>query len=224
MRNKFFAVSALTSAMLMGCSAMEPATEMVAETKAKVMKKMEKKPEPPKLIMGASAKMLADTCEGCHGTNGVSNGPASPTIAGMSEDYLNETMLEFKDGEYQSTIMGRIANGFSNEEIESMAVYFSQKQFKSAAQSADTSLAKKGKMLHEEYCEKCHKEGGSDVSDDTGLLAGQWIPYLTYTLEDFRTGKRTISTKKMQLRMDEMLEKEGENGVTALIQYYGSQK
>ena len=31
---------------------------------------------------GASASMLADTCSGCHGTDGASVGPASPTIAG----------------------------------------------------------------------------------------------------------------------------------------------
>ena len=33
-------------------------------------------------MAGASAKAMADTCAGCHGTNGASVGPASPTISG----------------------------------------------------------------------------------------------------------------------------------------------
>ena len=32
-----------------------------------------------------SARMLANTCAGCHGTDGSSVGPASPTIAGISQ-------------------------------------------------------------------------------------------------------------------------------------------
>ena len=30
---------------------------------------------------GASGEMLGNTCAGCHGTNGVSNGPAAPSLA-----------------------------------------------------------------------------------------------------------------------------------------------
>ncbi|MCG8122535.1 MAG: cytochrome c4, partial [Candidatus Thiodiazotropha taylori] len=36
------------------------------------------------LLSGASASMLANTCAGCHGTNGASIGPASPSIGGIS--------------------------------------------------------------------------------------------------------------------------------------------
>ncbi|MFY9974750.1 MAG: c-type cytochrome, partial [Chromatiaceae bacterium] len=46
----------------------------------------------PELISGASARMLAETCAGCHGTDGTSVGPASPTIAGMNGEYFTELM------------------------------------------------------------------------------------------------------------------------------------
>jgi cytochrome c553 len=35
-------------------------------------------------MTGASGEMLANTCAGCHGTNGISTGPATPTISGMA--------------------------------------------------------------------------------------------------------------------------------------------
>jgi len=41
---------------------------------------------------GPSAQMLSDTCAGCHGTDGNSGGPATPTIAGISEEYFVEIM------------------------------------------------------------------------------------------------------------------------------------
>ena len=48
---------------------------------------------------GASASMLSNTCAGCHGTNGNSVGPASPTIAGMDPVVFVETMEGFKSDE-----------------------------------------------------------------------------------------------------------------------------
>ena len=67
---------------------------------------------------GATATMLADTCVGCHGPEGSSVGPAIPSIAGMSAEYFNTVMKEYKDGTRYGTIMNRIAKGYSDEEIE----------------------------------------------------------------------------------------------------------
>ena len=47
---------------------------------------------PPELISGASATMLAETCAGCHGTDGASVGPASPTMAATYPEYFVEVM------------------------------------------------------------------------------------------------------------------------------------
>ena len=75
-----------------------------------------------------SATMLANTCAGCHGTFGSSVGPASPTIAGISRDYFIETMLAYKEAQRPSTIMSRIAKGYTEQEIELMAEYFSKQK------------------------------------------------------------------------------------------------
>ncbi|MGD2119158.1 MAG: c-type cytochrome, partial [Chromatiales bacterium] len=72
------------------------------------------------LASGPSAEALAYTCAGCHGTNGQSNGPASPTLAGMSKPVMVETMKGFKSGDIPSTIMGRIAKGYTDEQFEAM--------------------------------------------------------------------------------------------------------
>lgn len=171
---------------------------------------------------GPSAAMLANTCAGCHGTNGSSVGPASPTIAGITEDYFIESMEAFQTGERGATIMDRIAKGYTADEIKAMAAYFSKQPFVRMAQQHDPEQAKLGRKLHKKYCEKCHEDGGRKA-DEGGILAGQWIPYLTIAMEDFRSGSREI-TKKMKKKVDEVTKDHGDASLDALIQYYGSQQ
>ncbi|GAB4357447.1 MAG: hypothetical protein Kow006_25270 [Gammaproteobacteria bacterium] len=189
----------------------------------------------------ASPSMLANTCAGCHGTNGVSHGPATPSIAGMSKIYFVNAMLSYKYGEDEdkiaeaaktigmdpddidglrrpSTIMARIAKGYTDAEIGAMADFFSRKTFILANQKTDSDLARKGKSIHKEACEKCHEEGGRK-GDGSGILAGQWIPYLKNAMMDFTEGHRDMP-KKMRSKVKELSDKDFE----ALIHYYGSQK
>ncbi len=170
-----------------------------------------------------SSEMLANTCVGCHGPNGVSQGPATPTIAGISEEYFNETMQTYRDGSRPSTIMTRIAKGYSDEEIALMGGYFAKQPFVAVAQSSDAAMAAEGAKLHEKYCEKCHEEGGTSSEDDAGILAGQWTPYLEYTMEDFHSGAREM-VKKMKKRMKKMQKKKGDKATDQLIQYYAGYK
>lgn len=170
---------------------------------------------------GASAAMLSDTCAGCHGTDGASEGPAIPTIAGMSNDFFIEVMQGYGSGEIPSTIMGRIAEGYSEDEIKAMAKFFSDLKFTKATQEFDAKLAKKGAKLHDKYCEKCHAEGGSSAEDDAGILNGQWKPFVKWTLADYIDGNRTAS-KKMKKKLSKLVKKEGDAGIEALLNFYAS--
>ncbi|MEE9322043.1 MAG: c-type cytochrome [Granulosicoccus sp.] len=170
-----------------------------------------------------SAEMLSYTCAGCHGTDGVSNGPAIPTIAGISKDFFIELMTEFRDDTLPSTVMGRIAKGYSDEEIELMSDFFSEQAFVAAKQESDAELAAAGAKLHDKYCEKCHADGGTSAEDDAGILAGQWTPYVKWSLEDFHSGMREMP-KKMKKQMAKMQKKQGEEALPQLLNYYAGQQ
>jgi sulfide dehydrogenase cytochrome subunit len=172
---------------------------------------------------GATAKMLADTCAGCHGTNGNSVGPASPSIAAMDPVVFVDTMLAFQSGDTYSTIMGRIAKGYTEEELEQMGEFFHKQEFKPATQVFDEAMVADGAKLHDKYCEKCHIEGGKPVPDeeDYYILAGQWTPYLEYAMSDFQEDRR-ILPKKMGKKLDAMLEDQGEDSLKALYAFYAA--
>ncbi|MGB5832930.1 MAG: cytochrome c4 [Thiohalocapsa sp.] len=172
---------------------------------------------------GPTAKMLADTCAGCHGTNGNSVGPASPSIAEMDPVVFVDTMLAFQSGDTYSTIMGRIAKGYTEAELEQMGEYFHEQEYKPATQEFDQALVDQGAKLHDKYCEKCHIEGGKPVPDeeDYYILAGQWTPYLKFAMSDFEADRRVLP-KKMGKKLKAMLEDKGEDSMDALYAFYAA--
>ncbi len=173
----------------------------------------------------ATGTMLSDTCAGCHGTYGNSQGPAIPSIAAMAPVIFVETMQGYRDDSIYSTVMGRIARGYSDEEIEKMAEYFNQQEFVPARQSFDSSLVDTGASLHERYCESCHVDGGgvAPEEEDYWILAGQWTPYLEFTIEDFLEERREME-RKMKTEIQKMLKSHGEDAWAALWAYYASQQ
>jgi sulfide dehydrogenase cytochrome subunit len=70
--------------------------------------------------------MLAQTCAGCHGTQGEIRDSAFVPLAGLPESRFIQAMQAFKDGSRPSTLMGALARAFSDQEIAAMAAYFAQ--------------------------------------------------------------------------------------------------
>lgn len=187
-------------------------------------------------------ELLASTCVACHGGAGNSVGPAIPNLAGVSPNYFMAAMLAYKyddeekledviDGDdayldveaftRYSTIMNRLAKGYSEDQIKAMAKYFSNQKPQRPTQTFDPELAAAGKVLHETHCDKCHENEGRSAEDDTGVLAGQWKPYFIYTMNDFNNGHRGMP-KKMKKELDEIAEEAGDEGIKQLAHYYAS--
>lgn len=166
-----------------------------------------------------SAQMLSNTCAGCHGTNGVSNGPATPSLAGLSKNYLVEAMQAYKNDERNPTIMNRIAKGYSDQEFELMGEFFSEQEVRSIGQQKyDNTKAKSGKKLHKKYCAGCHSEGGTVTDDEAGLLAGNAALFMKYSLVDFHDGSRDMP-RSMKRRIEQMLKRDAK-AFDKLVNYY----
>lgn len=74
-----------------------------------------------------AGRSLAANCTGCHGPSGNSSG-AIPTIAGLERAYVVTAMQEFKAGTRQATVMHQHAKGYTDQEIEILADYFSKQK------------------------------------------------------------------------------------------------
>jgi cytochrome subunit of sulfide dehydrogenase len=72
-------------------------------------------------------RTLAASCAACHGSNGNALA-GSAVLAGMDGAYFVKQMLAFKDGSRPATVMHRHAKGLNIDEINLLAIYFSQQK------------------------------------------------------------------------------------------------
>jgi sulfide dehydrogenase cytochrome subunit len=172
-------------------------------------------------------------CNDCHGDKGVSKWNDVPTIAGIDAFGHADALFMFRENErpcseskYRQgdtsrapTTMCAVAAELSDDDIEALGDAYAELPFVPAVQKFDAALAKAGAAVHEQQCEQCHSEGGSNVEDEASLLAGQWAGYLKNEFASYASGDRP-QDKKMQEKMDALSPEE----VTALIHYYASQQ
>lgn len=69
---------------------------------------------------------IAFGCTGCHGMSGEGF-DSFPKISGKPEADFIRRMQDFRAGKRQSTVMDRIARGYSDEDFAILAKYFSHR-------------------------------------------------------------------------------------------------
>jgi cytochrome subunit of sulfide dehydrogenase len=72
-----------------------------------------------------AAQTLAANCANCHGTAGQAKG-AMPSLAGQPKATIIEQMKAFRDGKRPGTIMPQLAKGYTDQQIELAADFFSR--------------------------------------------------------------------------------------------------
>lgn len=172
---------------------------------------------------------LVKRCEGCHGQDGNSRIPVIPSIAGFSYEGFLNTMDVFRENErialaFQrpgepETVMNDIARGLSDEDVELLAKYFSDRTFLPIRQAVDAELASRGAILHKQQCERCHTHNGAEPVEDAAILAGQWTPYLRLQFNNILTGKRVVP-RGMYRRVTKL----NQDDIEALLNFYASIK
>lgn len=166
-----------------------------------------------------TAAMLSNACAGCHGTNGGSAGPTMPSLASQSKTAIVDAMKKFKSGERPSTVMGRLAKGYTDKDFEAMGEFFSGQKFHPTQQPVDKTKVAKGADLQEANCSRCHLDDGKDGKDDTPVMASQWLSYLQMQMELYQSGKR-----KMPEKMAEKVKPLSKEDLDALLHFYASVK
>jgi sulfide dehydrogenase cytochrome subunit len=171
---------------------------------------------------GAQAELnvsgLANTCNNCHGTGGVSVGETMPSIAGLPEGYLKNIMTEWKTGKRPSASMTRLISGLSDEEIAALATHYSKLTWTPVKQKTDPKLVKLGKTVTER-CSSCHGDTGKPDDADTPSLHGQWSQYLQLEALKYRDDKFGMPNKQMVKAAKKLTDEE----IKAVAEFYASQ-
>lgn len=176
---------------------------------------------------------IVNTCNDCHGSDGVSQWTDVPTIAGISAVVQEDALFIYRDKERPcaeskfrqgdtsraATTMCDISADLSDEAIEEIAAHYADLPFGPAKQEFDAALAASGAEIHKNQCDKCHTDGGSNAEDDASILAGQQMGYLEASMAQYASDEREQPPK-----MKEKVVLLSEDDVKALLHYYASQQ
>ncbi|WP_296696741.1 c-type cytochrome [Thiocapsa sp. UBA6158] len=131
---------------------------------------------------------MAHTCAACHGTNGELGDEYFMSLAGMPVEQFVTSMLEFRSGARAATLMGFVASGFSDAEIQSMAEFFVTAPELQPMPPTEPTGAD---MAH--TCAACHGTNG-ELGDEYFMpLAGMPAEQFVTSMLEFRSGARAAT-------------------------------
>ena len=174
---------------------------------------------------------LMKGCNDCHGPGGVSQASDVPSLAGFPEYVHSDALYVYRDEErpcseskYRhgdtarpATSMCAVAAELSDDDIDAVAAAYAELPYVKVKQEFDATLAAAGEALHNEHCDKCHSDAGTNADDEAGMMGGQPMGYLRNSFKEFAADTRG-QPKKMKEKMGALSEADYE----ALAHYYGS--
>jgi len=163
-------------------------------------------------------------CAERHGSDGMGlDNPMVPVIAGMPAGHIEEAIYAYVDGArtcLREQRMCETVSALSEEEITTLAEYFSKKVRRASRDSFDEKLAAEGAELHRANCAGCHFPPHDEgVEYAVGIpLHGQRSEYLRYAIEAYFHGDREALLDTMANAIRGL--EPGDLG--ALVHYYAS--
>lgn len=159
-------------------------------------------------------KALAAACVKCHGEDGNSAIPGTPSLAGQQPYYLVAAMQEYGRGDRAKDAMHSGLRDPGALELENLSLYFaSQTPVKRGpAARGDAAAGKTASVM----CGGCHGAQGVSVDATTPSLAGQDPDYLVKAIKSYRTTRRNWGMQRYVAGLSH-------NDIEDVVAYYASQ-
>lgn len=138
-------------------------------------------------------------CAGCHGANGQSNQPLTPSLAGQPSFYAITQLFLFREGRRANEAMSAVAKGMSDDDLRAFSDFIATlpPPAQPPNSEADPRRMARGATLAQRHrCASCHGDdlaGGKQVP----RIAQQREDYLNKALSEFRAGTRLGYTGAM---------------------------
>jgi cytochrome c553 len=161
----------------------------------------------------AAGKAAAASCGGCHGEQGVSASPATPSLAGQDAQYTMAALRGYKDGSRSNETMKGMVAGLDDAAMKNLAAYYAVQEPKAPNVRKPVTTAEWAAR-----CNRCHGINGNSTDPRLPMLASQRVEYLQKSLHEYRTHQRKSSA------MAPMAEGLNEDDIANLAAYYAHQK
>lgn len=88
-------------------------------------------PQAPNVRKPLTVAEWVERCDRCHGANGNSTDPQSPSLAAQRADYLERVMHAYQKGERKSAAMASMSHVLTDAEIEGIAAFYARQRARS---------------------------------------------------------------------------------------------
>lgn len=165
----------------------------------------------PAAVAGVEeGRQKAQACVACHGPDGNSQVPAIPSIAGQPRQFIEMSLIMFREGRRINEAMKPLVDKLSNADVRDLAQYFAAQKMTAPATTADPGVAARGRAITEKNnCVQCHSATLTG-QQHIPRIAGQHKDYLLEQLKGFKAGTRadfdgTMTSAAQALAADELL-------------------
>ena len=152
-------------------------------------------------------------CAGCHGDQGVSSNPATPSLAGQDAEYLVAALRAYKNGARGDETMKALASPLDDTTMKNIAAYYAGQEPQPVNVRTPSSPEEWAQK-----CDRCHGLNGNSTDARIPALAAQRVEYLQTALHEYQTGARTSSEMRA---MSDVL---SSDDIKNLATYYSHQK
>lgn len=160
-------------------------------------------------------KSLAPACTKCHGENGNSTTPGTPTLAGQQPRYFVTATSEYLNGARGTSPMHGLVRDMTRIDLESVALFFASQAPAARPKPAAGDLA--AGEAKTALCGGCHGVHGLSTDAATPTLAGQDPDYLVNSTKAYRISRKHPA---MQRAVAGLTDKDIEN----IAAFYAVQK
>ena len=135
-------------------------------------------------------RVKAQVCAACHGADGNSQIPGTPSIAGQPRQFIVTALYMFREGRRKNEQMTPFTEKLSNADLNDLALYFSSQKMALPAHKTTPERIAQGKAITEKNnCVACHRP---DLTGQQHIprIASQRHEYLQSQLKQFRASTR----------------------------------
>ncbi|MDD5176906.1 MAG: c-type cytochrome [Sterolibacterium sp.] len=160
-------------------------------------------------------KSLAEACAKCHGEDGNSKTPGTPSLAGQQPHYLVTAIEEYHQGDRKATAMNPMARGSNKMDLEKLAWYYASQipAQRSAPPFGDPVVGEPATAM----CGGCHGAHGVSTDGATPTLAGQDATYLVNSMKAYKKGRQNWGMQRYIAGL-------GDKDIENIAAYYSIQK
>ena len=129
-------------------------------------------------------------CAGCHGADGNSDMPGSPSLAGQPKVFLENYLVLSREGLRGPEAMQLLLKGMPDREIVRIAAYYTRLPVRHDASLGEPELVQKGREIAQRTrCGSCHLPDYSGQQQNP-RLAGQREDFLTEVMLAYQQNRR----------------------------------